>query len=86
MPLLHFFVETYREEKIMLISREEDEPLMQFIDLCDKREHSSKYRIDNIYFNNLSNINGIDLTIDEYIKVKRVNFDLVYNYLYVNLS
>jgi hypothetical protein len=86
MPLLRFFVETYREEEIIDISRDEDKPLKKSTDLCDKREHHRKYRIDNIYFNNLSNIYGIDLTIDKYVKVPRVNFDLVYNYLYDSLK
>jgi hypothetical protein len=86
MPLLRFFVETYTEEEIMFISREGDESVEEVADLCDKKEHSSRYRIDNIYFNNLDNINGIDLTIDEYVKVQRVNFDLVYQEMYDSLK
>jgi hypothetical protein len=85
MPLLRFFVETYTEEEIMFISREGDE-FLEVADLCDKKDHSSRYRIDNIYFNNLDNINGIDLTMDEYVKVQRVNFDLVYHETYESLK
>jgi hypothetical protein len=86
MPLLRFFVETYTEEEIMFILREGDESVEEVADLCDKKEHSSRYRIDNIYFNNLDNINGIDLTMDEYVKVQRINFDLVYHETYESLK
>ena len=85
MPLLRFFAETYTEEEIMSISREGDEPVEEFTDLCDKKEHLSKYRIDDIYFNNLDNIHGIDLTIDEYVNIQRVNFNLVYQEIYDSL-
>ena len=86
MPLLRFFVETYREEEITSISREGEAPVLEFTDLCDKQAHLSKYRIDNIYFNNLDSTYGIDLTIEEYVKVQRVNFDLVYEEMYDSLK
>jgi len=96
MPLLRIYVDTYREENFD--DREfsdpndrEDEMEPEFVrnSICyayNPHRHPSINRIDNIYFNSFNNLEGIDLTIDEYLKVERIDFNIVYQENYYSLS
>jgi hypothetical protein len=48
-------------------------------------DHSIDNRIDNIFINKFDDIYGIDLTIDKYLKLPRINYDLVYHLSYFSL-
>ena len=92
MPLLRIYIETYREQhsddsEYSDHNSREYEIVPRFIhnSICS-RHHPSINRIDNIYFNIFNNLEGIDLTIDEYLKVERIHFNIVYQEKYYSLS
>ena len=81
MPLLRYFVETYQEEEIGFIVRDCQIPSEEN-QLCDERLHLSNNRIDNICINKFDNRDSIDLTIHEYLKIKRIHYNLIYHLNY----
>ena len=85
MPLLRYFVETYQEEEIGFIVRDCQIPPEEN-QLCDERQHLSNNRIDNISINKFDNRDGIDLTIDEYLKIERIHYNLIYHLNYFSFN
>ena len=85
MPLLRYFVETYQEEEIGFIGRDCQIPPDEN-QLCDEKLHLSNNRIDNICINKFDNRDDIDLTIDEYLKIERIHYNLVYHLNYFSFQ
>jgi hypothetical protein len=85
MPLLRYFVDNYKEPEIIFILRESEIAEEQH-EVCDSVNHIINNRIDNININKFDIRNGIDLTIDKYLQIPRINYDLVYHLSYFSLT
>ena len=85
MPLLRYFIENYKEPEIDFILRE-NEITEEQNEVCESLEHIINNRIDNILINKFSNTYGIDLTIDEYLKISRIHYDLIYQLNYYSFQ
>jgi len=85
MPLLRYFMENYKEPEIDIILRE-NEITDEYNEVCESLDHIINNRIDNILINKFGNTYGIDLTIDEYLKIPRIDYDLVYQLNYFSFS
>ena len=88
MPLLRYFVDHYIEPEIVFIIRESERDITEedTNNLCQSVYHMIDNRIDNININKFDIINGIDLRIDKYLQIPRINYDLVYHLSYFSLT
>jgi len=77
-PIVEYLVKRYIQDDIITL-----------IDIPEKdnnTEHIPEYRLDNIFLNRHSNMNGISLTIDTYTTIQRVPFQIIYDKYYYRLN
>jgi hypothetical protein len=77
-PILQYLTKKYNKHDII-----------KLIDITEKDnndEHDPDYRLDNIFINSYSDINGINLTNELFPTIKRVPFQIIYNKYYYRLD
>jgi hypothetical protein len=77
-PIIQYLTKIYVTDDII--------KLINITEKDNNEEHDPDYRLDNIFINIYSNINGINLSTAIYPAIKRVPFQIIYNNYYHRLN